>query len=599
MMLRNWTCPVILPLFILLWTSVSVPGKAQEPKEFLFPADSLPPKIVLVKGTLFGLYGKLDETDNPRKYSLRRGNRVLVAADCAKQWKLLWDTAKEETAIYRLSLIHTKPDQSEIVLAETMVELVSAPPSTIRTPLDKSLLAEDQPVHLQAAEGLKITGRVLYLDDHPLALNLDANGYAVWDTRTVLPGNHTLKGYVEIEGGFLYRLPPLSVTVRSQIEIEPFTTQHRLKVSGQNTEVTLKAKINSSLHIKQTTFLLDGWAIARILDPPYDQVKWDAVKAKPGTHRLEVEITDEAGKRTKSPAYEFTLIRESVVVSGQDKSHSSILPNNIAELRKEAARTQPFLTTRMGKKGVAKALAVNSLSVDGIPVEKAGEEFKIEVTFLLGTGQLHLIGPSQMGSSSQQAISNAFSFCKTKITQLGYTMDWGKYDTSLKYSVGGNFDGDSAGVVTTLALLSAALDLPLDQSIATTGAVTSNGDVRPIGGILFKAEAALRDPTTKTLMFPDEARTRQELLLRFTANPELFVNKRLITPVNIEQAMRQALIGFDEKTLLEAERLFALSLRAFSKGETTFAATYLKSAVDLTPENLTMRLWLDIIQSAK
>ncbi|ORY82607.1 Lon protease C-terminal proteolytic domain-domain-containing protein [Protomyces lactucae-debilis] len=63
-------------------------------------------------------------------------------------------------------------------------------------------------------------------------------------------------------------------------------------------------------------------------------------------------------------------------------------------------------------------------------------------------------------------------------------------------------DGPSAGITMTTALLSLALDHPLDPTIAMTGELTLTGKVLRIGGLKEKAVAAKRSGV-KTILFPE------------------------------------------------------------------------------------------------
>lgn len=72
-------------------------------------------------------------------------------------------------------------------------------------------------------------------------------------------------------------------------------------------------------------------------------------------------------------------------------------------------------------------------------------------------------------------------------------------------------DGPSAGITMTTALLSLALDHPLDPTIAMTGELTLTGKVLRIGGLKEKAVAAKRSGV-KTILFPDSNRADWEEL---------------------------------------------------------------------------------------
>lgn len=72
-------------------------------------------------------------------------------------------------------------------------------------------------------------------------------------------------------------------------------------------------------------------------------------------------------------------------------------------------------------------------------------------------------------------------------------------------------DGPSAGITMTTALLSLALDFPLDPTIAMTGELTLTGKVLRIGGLKEKAVAAKRSGV-KTILFPDSNKADWEEL---------------------------------------------------------------------------------------
>lgn len=72
-------------------------------------------------------------------------------------------------------------------------------------------------------------------------------------------------------------------------------------------------------------------------------------------------------------------------------------------------------------------------------------------------------------------------------------------------------DGPSAGITMTTALLSLALDYPLDPTIAMTGELTLTGKVLRIGGLKEKAVAAKRSGV-KTILFPDSNKADWEEL---------------------------------------------------------------------------------------
>jgi len=62
-------------------------------------------------------------------------------------------------------------------------------------------------------------------------------------------------------------------------------------------------------------------------------------------------------------------------------------------------------------------------------------------------------------------------------------------------------DGPSAGVTITTALISLAMNKPINQNIGMTGEIALTGKVLPIGGVKEKTMSAAREGI-KTLIFP-------------------------------------------------------------------------------------------------
>jgi len=80
--------------------------------------------------------------------------------------------------------------------------------------------------------------------------------------------------------------------------------------------------------------------------------------------------------------------------------------------------------------------------------------------------------------------------------------------------LGLSISGFSADTAVALAMLSAALRMPLPQDVVTTGHVASpDGDIRPVRSIPAKLEAALQVPEVRTFIHPalDEDNSMQAL----------------------------------------------------------------------------------------
>ncbi|MGG4033410.1 ATP-dependent protease LonB [Paenibacillus cisolokensis] len=66
------------------------------------------------------------------------------------------------------------------------------------------------------------------------------------------------------------------------------------------------------------------------------------------------------------------------------------------------------------------------------------------------------------------------------------------YDLHINFPGGTPIDGPSAGVAMATAIASAIKGIPVDNKLAMTGEVSIHGNVKPVGGVLAKVEAAFQ-----------------------------------------------------------------------------------------------------------
>lgn len=80
------------------------------------------------------------------------------------------------------------------------------------------------------------------------------------------------------------------------------------------------------------------------------------------------------------------------------------------------------------------------------------------------------------------------------------------YDVHVNIVGGGRIDGPSAGCAILLAMVSAIAENPLLQSVAMTGEISIQGQVKPVGGITEKIYGA-KLAGIKTVLIPEENKT--------------------------------------------------------------------------------------------
>lgn len=270
---------------------------------------------------------------------------------------------------------------------------------------------------------------------------------------------------------------------------------------------------------------------------------------------------------------------------------------NIPLLREYAGRLANRMPPRQGEVGRVNGLAVRQTLLGGRIVREYGVPLTIEAEIVPGSGKQSLIAYAEPDSVA--AAARAIVYGRRKIAEMGYEVDWTKQDIFISLAENELPNGGpSAGVADGLAFLSAALRMEVDSSVAVTGAIGLQGQVNPVGGVAFKADFALSQPKIHTLLVPAGQASIDGLRILFSLRPELLVTKRLILVKNMEEVLRQTLIGYDEETWQRARTHFQNGLRAFSKRQNTAALSELEKAARLTPEDATIGVWQYLISRA-
>lgn len=99
--------------------------------------------------------------------------------------------------------------------------------------------------------------------------------------------------------------------------------------------------------------------------------------------------------------------------------------------------------------------------------------------------------------SARHSVDNAI----TALTNI-YNIDFSKYDIHVCFG-SGHADGPSAGIAIATAIYSAVMEIPIKDDIAMTGEISVYGNIRAIGGVVAKLEAAKRCGIT-TAIIPKE-----------------------------------------------------------------------------------------------
>ncbi len=144
--------------------------------------------------------------------------------------------------------------------------------------------------------------------------------------------------------------------------------------------------------------------------------------------------------------------------------------------------------------------AVNGLAIYG---PHLGQIMDIEARVYpveKGEGKLIVTGiveEEEFGEHYGQKLrrkSMARASLENVLTVLGsvLNLELSKYHIHINFPGGVPVDGPSAGLALTALLYSAIKEIPIDNQIAFTGEVGVRGNVRPVGGVTAKIDAAIR-----------------------------------------------------------------------------------------------------------
>lgn len=149
---------------------------------------------------------------------------------------------------------------------------------------------------------------------------------------------------------------------------------------------------------------------------------------------------------------------------------------------------------------------VNGLAVYG---PNMGTLLEIEVSAIpaaAGRGQFTITGVVEEeelggGSRTLRRKSMAKGSVENVITVLRRIgLNPQDYDLHINFPGGTPIDGPSAGIAMATAITSAIKGIPIDNKLAMTGEVGIHGNVKPVGGVLAKVEAAFQAGATQVII---------------------------------------------------------------------------------------------------
>lgn len=171
----------------------------------------------------------------------------------------------------------------------------------------------------------------------------------------------------------------------------------------------------------------------------------------------------------------------------------------------ETGRYNPKPENKINDKpqiGIVNGLAVYGANM-GAVIEIEAQAIKAKN----GKGKLTITGIIEKEhfdgrGKSYSKKSTAASSVENVLTALDkiYGLETDTYNIHINVSGGMQMDGPSAGSAIAVAVYSAILGLPVDNKIALTGEISIRGAIKPIGGVVEKATAAMQAGANKVII---------------------------------------------------------------------------------------------------
>ncbi len=184
-----------------------------------------------------------------------------------------------------------------------------------------------------------------------------------------------------------------------------------------------------------------------------------------------------------------------------------------------------------------------------------------------GHGRIYVTGvvdEEEMGSGGRtiRRKSMARSSVENVLTVLHNVMGLKTQDHNLHVNFPGGvpLDGPSAGVAIATALYSAMTQKPVDNKLAMTGELSIRGQVRPIGGVVAKVEAAMQAGCKRVLIPRDNW---QEVFKTMAID---------VTPVDTLKDVIEAAVMAPEEEALAPQAVLDASLLTASPGSSSPAS---------------------------
>lgn len=183
------------------------------------------------------------------------------------------------------------------------------------------------------------------------------------------------------------------------------------------------------------------------------------------------------------------------------------------------------------------------LSVGLAWTEMGGELLMIEAVVMSGTGKIEVTGT--IGDVMQESAKAALSYIRSRTDLFGLKPGFYKeVDIHLHIPEGATpKDGPSAGITMGTSLVSALLNIPVNNDIAMTGEITLRGRVLPIGGLREKLLAAHRGRVSKVIIPKENNKDLKEV------PKEILRDLDIVQVEHMDEVLPQSLVNVQSEEI--------------------------------------------------
>jgi len=219
--------------------------------------------------------------------------------------------------------------------------------------------------------------------------------------------------------------------------------------------------------------------------PAVEEIIFEARRRSERKSRLTLKLRDlgglvrAAGDIAKEKGHELVL-QDDVV---QAKFSAKTLEQQIVDKFLEQKKEYEVYLTEGAVVGRVNGLAVSSDGSAGmiLPIEA-------EMAPAASRSEGKIIATGKLGEIAKEAVQNVSALIK-KVSGK----DVSRHDLHIQFlQTYEGVEGDSASVSVATAVISAAENIPIKQSLAMTGSLSVRGEVLPVGGISSKIQAAIK-----------------------------------------------------------------------------------------------------------